>query len=85
MDKSAISVLADTIKTACQKIVEQASFDKTVGGVITGTSNDKYIVNMLGTTYTVANGTNLTFNTGNGVWVTIPCNKLSNAFIVAKR
>lgn len=85
MDKSAISVLAETIKTACQKIVNNASFDKTIGGVVTGTDNGKYIVSMLGTTYTVSNGTNLTFTTGNGVWVTIPCNKLSNAFIVAKR
>lgn len=85
MDKSAISVLAETIKTACQKIVNNASFDKTIGGVVTGTDNDKYIISMLGTTYTVSNGTNLTFATGNGVWVTIPCNKLSNAFIVAKR
>lgn len=82
---SAMTVLAQTIKQACQRMIDKASFDRTVNGVVTGTDGNKYTVSMLGSTYTVSNATDLTYSVGSGVWVTLPSNKIANAFIVGRK
>lgn len=51
--RKAVSVLTKMICDTARCIVEGASFDKTFFGVVTGTSNGKYIVTSAGQEYTI--------------------------------
>ena len=46
--RKAVSELAKMICDTARRVVEDASFDKTFFGVVTGTSNGKYIVTSAG-------------------------------------
>lgn len=85
-EKSAVDTLASVIKSACQRIVAQAGFDRTVAGVIVGNAADiMHMVQMEGSEYSVMNGLGSILPIGTPVWVTIPCNKRSNAYISGVR
>lgn len=51
--RKAVSELAKMICDTARRVVEDASFDKTFFGVVTGTSNGKYIVTSAGQEYTI--------------------------------
>lgn len=85
-EKSAIDTLASVIKSACQRIVAQAGFDRTVAGIIVSSNADgSCAVRLEGGEYTLPNTTFSSLPKGTPVWVTIPCNKLRNAYISALR
>ena len=51
--RKAVSELAKMICDTARRVVEDASFDKTFFGVVTGTSNGKYIVPSAGKEYPI--------------------------------
>lgn len=66
--RKAVCELAKMICDTARRVVEDASFDKTFFGVVTGTSNGKYIVTSAGQEYTIKSSQ--FFNIGERVAVT---------------
>lgn len=85
---AAIKVMVATVKSACERLIARASYDKTLRGVITGVPTDNssyYKVRVNGGEYDVPNYTDKKLSVGKSVWVLIPCNDYSNMFILATR
>lgn len=83
----AVNTLAKVMIDICQKLIAKAGFDRTVGGVVMDTpdSSGKYLVQVTSDEYRVPNGTNITFQKGSAVWVTIPEGVLRKMYISARR
>ena len=86
-DLQAVNTLAKTMIEICSKLIENASVDRTVGGVITNLPDPsgKYLVQVATDEYRLNNGTNIDFKKGDPVWVTMPSGSLRKMYISAKR
>lgn len=79
--RKAVSELAKMICEAAKRVVEDASFDKTFFGVVTSTSNGKYIVTSAGQEYSIKSS--LFFTVGERVAITAVQNNY-NTLILRK-
>lgn len=86
-DTQAVNTLAKVMIDICSRLIENASVDRTVGGVVIDTpdSSGKYLVQVATDEYRINNGTNITFQKGSAVWVTMPSGSLRKMYISAKR
>ena len=86
-ESDAIKTMTKVIKSACERIVAKAKYDKTVRGVVVETPSDNsnlFVVQVNGGRYPIPNYSNNTLRVGNGVMVLIPCNNYADMFILAK-
>ncbi len=86
-ENDAIKTMTKVIKTACDRIVAKAKYDKTMRGVVVGVPNDNsslYVVQVNGGKYDVPNYSGKQLKVGNGVFVLVPCNNYADMFILAK-
>ncbi len=86
-ENEAISTITKVIRTACERIIAKASFDKTVRGIVVGVPNKNsdsllYTVQVNGGRYEVPNYSGTKLNIGKSVLVLIPCNKYENMCII---
>lgn len=86
-DMEAVNTLAKVMMDFCSRLIEKANVDRTVGGVITDTpdSSGKYLVQVMADEYRLYNGTNIDFQKGSAVWITMPSGSLRKMYISAKR
>ncbi len=86
-ENDAIQTITKVIKTACERIVATAKYDKTMKGVVVGLPNNNsslYTVQVNGARYDIPNCTNRELFMGSAVYVLSPCNNYANMFILAK-
>lgn len=82
----AIYVLAESMKKIAANLIERASFDKTVPGIITAVlNNDRYTVKINKSEYKMYRSTDTIYKKNDAVWVTIPRNNFNQKFISGRR
>lgn len=85
-NSDAILVLVNSMKKIANNLIEHASFDKTVPGVITRALNSyKYKVKIKNEEYIIPSATDQTYKVNEAVWVCIPQNNMKNKFISGRR
>ena len=81
-------IIINAINICIDRKILTMPFDCSDSYMVVGVNGDgTYKVSVKGAkglTYTVKNGTNMTFITGNQVWVTTPRNNINNMFISGK-
>lgn len=80
------SEILDAIQQLINRKIDTACYDKTTTGTIIGVLDDsQYKVLINGKQHTLYCAVNMTFTVGNCVWVTIPQNNMSRAYICGKK
>jgi hypothetical protein len=82
----AIQILSEQIRKVASKLIDDASYDKTVAGIVTATlGNHRYKVKIKNEEYTLPSSTDQTYKVNEAVWVCIPQNNMKNKFISGRR
>ena len=82
----AIQILSEQIRKVANKLITDASYDKTVAGIITAVlDNHKYKVQIKNEEYTIPSSTDEIYKVNESVWICIPQNNMKNKFISGRR
>lgn len=80
------SEIIEAIEQLTNRRIEISGYDKTnVGTILEVLGDNKYRVLINGSQHTLYCAVNMTFTVGNAVWITIPQNDMSRAYICGRR
>ena len=80
------SEIIGAIEQLVSRKVETAGYDKTNAGTVLEVLGDnQYRVLINGSQHTLYCAVNMTFTVGNAIWITIPQNDMSKAYICGRR
>lgn len=82
----AIQILSEQIRKVASKLINDASYDRTVAGIISKVlGNHKYKVKIKNEEYIIPSSTDETYKVNEAVWICIPQNNMNNKFISGRR
>lgn len=85
-DVRAIQILAAEMQKVARRLINTASYDKTVAGIIVSSvGNGKYKVKIKEEVFTIPSSSDIDFVANDPVWITIPQNNMQNKFIAGRR